>query len=492
MEPSAPNSAGPPVHAEVVDDAAAAGQGVPEIINYSTVPDNHLLTRPVSSALMWLALPVLGEQSLLMLVGLVDMLLAGTVGKEASAAVGLASYVNWLANLLCGFIGAGATALVARHAGMGRRDQSNHFSNQALAAAMFLGSAAYALIAVCAPLLPRILGWEAGPSRLAAMFLRIDAAGQVVASITIIAGACWRGMGDTRTPLYVMCVVNVVNMGVSTLLRFGWGPIPAIGVPGIALGTLVAQVTGGGLVIWLLIRGRSGIQFQRHELRFRAESMRRILKIGIPAGVDGTFMWVAQFGFLMIVSGLADGEEKVATVAAHFVGIRAESLSYLPAFAWATAAATMVGQSLGAGDTHRASRSGHLAAMQAAGLCIFMGVIYFVFADQIYALFNSSGDLARVSRIGVPAMRLLAVFQLPLALMIVYTIALRGAGDTRYPLLCTLVGVVGVRLPLAYLLGIVLKWGLVGAWIGMCADMTTRAIMSTSRFVLGKWQHVKV
>jgi putative MATE family efflux protein len=480
------------LHTEYVDDAATAGQAMTEFVGYASATTQTLLTRPVGAALIWLALPVLGEQTLYMLVGLVDMFLAGKLGKEASSAVGLATYVTWLAQLLFAFVGAGATALVSRHSGMGRPDQSNHFANQSLAAAAFIGSLVYALIALCAPLLTHVLGWEPEPARVAVQFLRINAASLIVSCLTIIAGACWRGMGDTRTPLYVMCVVNVVNIGMATLLCFGWGPIRAMGSNGIALGALIAQITGGAVAIWLLIRGRSGIRFRRPDLRFRAESMKRIFRIGLPAGVDGIFMWGCQFTFLMIISRLATGEEKTATVAAHFVGIRAESLSYLPAFAWATAAATLVGQSLGAGDVARARRCGHLAALQSACLCAFMGMMYFFFAHKFYAVFNSSGDLARVARIGVPALRGLGLFQLPAALMIVYTIALRGAGDTRYPLLFTLIGMVAVRLPLAYLCGIVLHGGLIGAWIGMYADMTTRACLSTIRFVRGQWVHVRV
>lgn len=476
----------------MADDAAAADQPLTEMIEFAPAVGGDLLSRPVGSALMWLALPVLGEQALLMLVGLVDTFLAGTVGKEATAAIGLASQVGWLAGLLFNFIAAGATALVARHVGMGLRGRANHFSNQALAAAVIMGILECALIVLAAPLLPRMLGWGPEPARIVVQYLRIDAAGYVLASLTVIAAACWRGGGDTRTPLYVMTAVNAVNIVVSAALRFGWGPIPSIGVAGIATGTLAARVAGGLIVIGLLLRGRSGIRFQLSELRFQADSMKRILNIGIPAGLDGAFLWLGQFGFLMIISQLAKGEEQAATVAAHFVGIRVESLSYLPAFAWATAAATLVGQYLGAGDRPRARKSGHLAAVQSAALCMFMGIIYFAFAPQIYALFNSSEDLGRVARIGVPAMRALAFFQLPLALMIVYTNALRGAGDTRFPLLFTLLGTLTIRLPLGYLFGVVLQGGLVGAWMGMFADMTVRAILSTARFLGGRWEHLKI
>lgn len=476
----------------MADDAATADQPLTEIIEVAPGAAGDLLSRPVGSALMWLALPVLGEQTLLMLVGLVDTFLAGTIGKEATAAIGLASQVSWLAGLLFGFIGVGATALVARHVGMRLFGKANHFSNQALAAAVILGVFECALIIALAPILPRMLGWGAEPTGIVVQYLRIDAASYVLASLTVIAAACWRGCGDTRTPLYVMVVVNAVNILLSAGLRFGWGPVPSLGVVGIAIGTLVARSIGGLIVIGLLLRGRSGIRFCLRDLRFRAKSMRRILHVGIPAGLDGVFLWAGQFGFLMIISRLATGDEQAATLAAHFVGIRVESLSYLPAFAWATAAATLVGQSLGAGDRVKARHSGHLAAAQSAALCMAMGVVYFVFAPQIYALFNSSADLERVMRIGVPALRGLAFFQLPLALMIVYTNALRGAGDTRYPLLFTLMGMVFVRLPLAWLFGVVLHGGLLGAWVGMFADMTVRAALTTARFLSGKWEHVKV
>jgi Na+-driven multidrug efflux pump len=220
--------------------------------------------------------------------------------------------------------------------------------------------------------------------------------------------------------------------------------------------------------------------------------MRRLLRIGIPAGVDGALLWVGQFGFLMIISQLGTGREQSAIVAAHFVGIRIESLSYLPAFAWATAAATLVGQSLGAGDLPRARSSGHRAALQGSILCAAMGVVYFLFAGQIYALFNASEDLERVAAVGVPALRMVAFFQIPLALMIVYTNALRGAGDTRYPMIFTLLGMGLVRLPAAYVLGVVFEAGLIGAWVGMCADLTLRGALSTARFFSGRWQAIRV
>jgi putative MATE family efflux protein len=400
--------------------------------------------------------------------------------------------VEWLAGLLFGFIGTGATALVSRHAGAGDVRGANHFANQSIGAALWLGLGVAAFILLGAPVLPAALGWEAEPSRIARLYFHVDGWGYAFFAMTAIGNACWRGVGDTRTPLLVMSIVNVINICLSTLLRYGAGPIPELGVLGIIIGTLVARVLGGVLVLSLMIRGRSGLQLHRSELRSRSDSMRRVLRVGVPAGIDGGLLWAGQFVFLVIISRLATGAEQAAIVAAHFVGIKIEALSYLPAFAWATAASTLVGQSLGARRPDRAMRSGHLAAFQGALLCLVMGVVYFVFAPQIYAAFNNNPDLGRVSEIGVPALRLLSFFQVPLALTIIYTNALRGAGDTRYPLLFSIIGMGLVRLPLAYAGGILLQGGLIGAWTGMCADLIIRALLSGIRFARGRWQRIAV
>ncbi len=477
---------------DVVDEAAAADAPLTETIECAPAIRDQLLRRSVGSALTWLALPVLGEQVLNLLVGMTDFYLAGTINKEATVALGLAIHVAWLVWLLFSFIGAGATALVSRYAGQGNPVEANHFSNQAISASLVLGGVAFALVQAGAPVLPALLGWDPVTSGLAVTYLRIESIGYLIVSLSAIGFACLRGMGDTRTPLYVMAVVNIVNIFVSAALVFGWGPAPALGIAGIAIGTVVARILGGALVLILLIRGRSGLKLHYRDMRLRWASLWRLMRIGLPAGADGLLMWTANFAFVMIISQLATGETQAIIVAAHFVGIRIEALSYLPAFAWATAAATLVGQSLGAGQPERARHSGHLAAFQGAALCVVMGVAYFLFAGPIYAVFNSSDDLARVSAVGVPALRLLAFFQIPLALMIIYANALRGAGDTRYPLIFTIIGMILFRLPLAYVCGITLNGGLIGAWIGMCVDMTIRALLNGIRFTRGQWQHIRV
>ena len=233
-----------------------------------------------------------------------------------------------------------------------------------------------------------------------------------------------------------------------------------------------------------LARGLSGLQLCRRELRLRGDLVRRILRIGAPAAVDGLLVWGGHFMFLKIISRVGD-----AAFSAHVIGIQVEALTYLPAVAWGLASATMIGQSLGAGDAARAVRSGHEAVLQCCLLAALIATVFFFAAEEIYNLMHNSPE---VRAIGVPAFRLLALFQIPLAVSIVYVFALRGAGDTRSAMLINSFGVLGVRLPVAFLCGLVLSGGLFGAWIGMCADVSIRAVLVTLRFYRGRWITTRV
>jgi len=478
--------------AEPAPPASAAAMGV-----------SPILTGHVGRALLWLALPVLAEQALNICVGMTDIYLAGYVGSDATVAVGLAAHFGWLIVILFGLIGTAATALVARAIGRQAYDEANHVANQAVALGAGMGIVATAAVIFVAPWIPRLFGLESQAAGLATRYIRIDAIGHVLGGILGIGNACMRGAGDTRTPLRVMAIVNLCNVVVSAVLTLGIpGVLPRLGVVGIATGTACARIVGGLLVVATLSRirtwfgptilfGRTAplLTLHRRQMRLQRATLHRLLRIGAPAGADGIALWVGQLLFVRIINGLAGGDLQTDIYAAHIIGIRIESLSYLPAFAWGIAAATMVGQSLGARDPSRASRSGHLAAAQGAALTAMLGALYFLFAPQLYGLFT---DTPRVIAIGVPAFRMLAFFQIPCALMIIYPGALRGAGDTRYPLLFTLLGMMAFRLPLAWFFGHAMGWGLCGAWIGMCADMTLRATLGAWRFAHGGWKRTRV
>lgn len=449
----------------------------------------NLLEGNLPRTVLLLALPVLCEQVLGFLVGFYDTWLSGRISAEATAAVGLAAYVGWLASMLFGLVATGTTALVARHWGAGETDQANRVTNRSIALAGLAGLGVYGLVYLLAPVMAGLLEMQGETGRIVVNYLRIDGIGHVVTGMTLAAAAAMRGAGNMRTPMFVLGFVSILNAVVSTVLVFGAGPLRPWGIDGIVVGTLVARIGGGLLMLLVLVRGVNGLRLVSGELRVRGETGRRILRIGGPAALDGLLTWIGQFLFLMIIARLESGGRSSSTFAAHIIGVRVEGITYLPAVAWGAAAATLVGQSLGAGLPQRALQAGHAAARQCGVLAVVIGLVFLVTAPGLFALMHSE---AEVAEIGTLPFRVVAFFQLPLALSIVYVAALRGAGETRYPMMVNLLGVFGVRLPVAALAGLVLDGGLMGAWIGMCADVTVRAGLLLAKYFRGGWIQTQV
>jgi len=460
---------------------------------------NRILTGNLRQTLFWLALPVLCEQFLTFLVGFYDTYLSGRIDAQATTAIGLAAYVGWLASMLFGLIGTGTTALVSRFSGAGDFQSANRVANQSMALASFMGVLVFAMIYAAAPEFARQLDFQEQTAAIVIRYLRIDAFGHLFTGVSLIGAAALRGAGNMRTPMFVLGFISVANIVVSTALVFGVGPFPAIGfnsvlvapmgIDGIVAGTVTARVGGGLLMIATLAWGSSGLRLTRREWKIRTETTGRILSIGGPAAIDGAVTWAGQFAFLMIVSRLAEGTAGNAVFAAHVIGVRVEAITYLPAVAWGFAAATMVGQSLGAKNHRRATQVGHEAVLQCGLLGLVITAVFFLGARPIYELMHEE---SAVQAVGIPAFRMLAFFQVPLVLSIVYVFALRGAGDSRYPMVITIFSVVLVRVPVSYVCGITLGGGLFGAWIGMCADIAVRAALVWWRYVRGRWAETSV
>jgi Na+-driven multidrug efflux pump len=224
-----------------------------------------------------------------------------------------------------------------------------------------------------------------------------------------------------------------------------------------------------------------------------------VLRISIPAGLDSLSVVVGQFWFLSIVNQLG-----VEASSAHGIALGWEALGYLSGAAFGTAAMTLVGQNLGAGRPDRAAHSAWVAFAIGCGLMTFMAAVFFVLAEPMFRLFCPYPSQHEIITLGVPVLRLVAFAMPPLACTIVFTQALRGAGDTRVPVLFTWIGFFLVRIPLAYWLSLPrfdlgplgavpgLNLGLFGAWLAMFADLVVRGIFFLFRFLSGSWQRIRV
>jgi putative MATE family efflux protein len=450
-----------------------------------------------------LAIPALGEQLLHFTVALYDTFLAGyisTGGHETgiyTTTVGIASYLGWLASLLFALVGTGTTALVARARGREDLGEANRFANRSLLLVAPLAVLIVLALYSAAPVLASRAGLSGESARILTNYLRTDALGQLLFGFCLVGAAALRGMGDMRTPMWILGGVNLFNMLVATALVFGtradsplhsWaglvGSWDSWGVSGIVSGTLSARLAGGACMLWVLARGISGLRLSPALLIPDTDDLRRILRVGLPAALEGVTLWTGQWLFLEIISQLGSDADGSAYKAAHMIGMDAEALTYLPATAWGYAAASLVGRNLGANRPAEARAVTHEAARQALVIALIGTLVYFFGAEVIYQVMSRE-EPVRV--IGAPALRFLSWYQVPLATVIVYLQAIRGAGDTRAVLLINFLGFFLVRLPIAWWLGIHLQLGLIGAWSGMSIDVLCRAIVAGIYFARGGW-----
>jgi putative MATE family efflux protein len=461
------------------------------------------LAPPTWRVVVLLAVPVFLQQMLLLTVQLSDRFFAGhlheiapqTIGDPAAyqAAHTTANYLSWVVSSYIVFVGVGSTALVARFTGAGDRALAIHTTNQSIVLATFLG------------LLGSVAGWIFRHEIVALLQLEGDAAAFAAAylapmfllmafqMIEAAVIACLVGAGDTRTGLYIRAGVTVINVPLA------WGLCHTFGFVGIALGTAVSHLLGGCAALVVLARGRFGLKLQVHQLWPDFALMRRLLRVSVPAGIDSLSVTLGQLWFLSLVNSLGD----VAS-SAHGIALGWEALGFLSGHAVGIAAMTLVGQNLGAGQPSHAARSGWIAFALGCGLMTVMGLIFFILAPWMFAFYCPEPEQRPIIDAGVPVLRLVAFAMPALASSIIFTAALRGAGDTRVPVLFTWIGFLCVRIPLAYVLsfpqvdlgalGIVpgADLGLFGAWLAMFADLHVRGAFFLGRFAGGKWKLMRV
>ena len=431
-----------------------------------------------------LALPATAEQLLSMMVGIVDTFLVGHLGAAPLAAVGLANQWVFMATTLFGAIATGTTALIARFIGAREPAQADQVLRQSVLLGALIGLTSTILGLTLARPAVLLLGAPADVVDFSTDYLRVVASIFFFSTLMFIGNASLRGAGDTRTPLYVMLVVNVINVAVAWTAINGPFGLPRLGVVGSAMGAATGRLVGGVLVIALLLKGRSGIRLRLAGLRPDWGLIRRILHVGLPTGMEQLLFRTGHMVYARMLAELG-----TIAYAANQVAMNTLSISFMPGFGFALAATTLVGQGLGAQDPDGAQQRAYTAYRLGAGLMTVMGAIIALFPAQFIGFFTNDADVIAV---GSLPLRLVGLVQPLLAASMVFAGGLRGAGDTRYPMVITGASIWGLRVPLAYLLGLVMGWGLVGAWSAMAIDFGLRGVLNFLRFRSGRWKTVKV
>lgn len=460
------------------DDASLAEQ--PSLVTMSATATRWELARVV-----WgLAWPVILTFSLESMVGLVDMLMVGRLGAAAVAGVGVGTQILGAVDVVIIAISTGTLALVARHIGARERRRAEEVLLQSLYIVGAISIVTAGVACFFAADLVRFFGVEDDVLREGTAFTQRLMFGVPAAGVFIVTASALRGAGDTRTPLLIGITMNIVNVIGNYILIFGKLGVPAMGVGGSAIASVIAFSTGAALSIVVLVQRWSALNLYGLSLRPRVAEMRRVLSIGFPTAIEQALM---QVGFILYLAIAA--RYGTAAVAAYFIGVRILALSFLPGFGFSAAASTLVGQNLGAQRPDGAERSGWEANRLAMVMMSIAGAIIFFMARPIAETFI---DDPSVIAAAVTFIRVLAACQPLMAADFTLGGALRGAGDTTFPLLTVIIAFYGARLGFAYCAAAIFSLSLPWVWSALFGDYIARASLKAWRFQSGRWKTIKV
>lgn len=442
-----------------------------------------LTSGSIRKNVLYLAWPAVVTMLLQMVVGIADIAMVGRLGTNELAAVGLGRQIVFLFQGLISGVSIGATALIARYIGARDKEKAVSVGEQSIIFGLILSLVIGIPGFFYGDIFFKIFGAERIIISLGFDYLQIIFFGLFTVFITFIINGIFRGIGDTKTPMYLMAFINVLNIILNYFLIFGIWKFPFLGVKGAAVATVVSRGLGILIGLYLLYSGKRGIKLRLH-YQIDFSIIKKIIRIGLPASGESLIFSTAGIFYTMIVVSFG-----TVAVAAHQVALRSESFSFMPGFGLAIAATTLVGQNLGAAKPERAEKSAYESLKLGLLIMGSMGILFFIFPEYFVKIFTNDPD---VIKLAIPCLRIVAISEPALAIMFVLAGSLRGAGDTVFPMIIAGVSHWLLRLPLAYFLGVVMGGGLTGAWIAMTLETIAGGLLFYIRFKRGKWKTIKV
>jgi putative MATE family efflux protein len=443
-----------------------------------------LLRVPVRKAVFSLAWPTILAGMLENIATTVDLIMIGRLGPAEVASVGLCGMIYWVLSGLAIGLSVSAMAIVARSVGGGKQEQAGLALGQTLTLAIGTSAAVAAVTIVLAPAIFRLFGVAPEVSVLSVGYLRIICIGMVFFSVMVISSGALRGAGDMRTPMFVGLVANIIHIVLNYLLIFGKLGLPALGVRGAAIGTLVSFGAGSAVYMALFFGNRLAIRLTRRDFGWDSQRALQVIRLGIPAAAEQIFI---QVGLLIYVKFTV--EFGTLALSGYQVGMRVLSLSFIFDFGFSTAAAALIGQNLGAEKQREAKQAGWICMWWAILSMSAIGLLYLLFSRQLAAIFV---DDPEVIELGALFIRIVAFCQAGMAIHFTLTGALRGAGDTRWPLLITSLGMYGFRIPAAWVITRFFGMGLFATWNLLFVDYVIRVTCILLRYARGRWLETRL
>ena len=453
--------------------------------------DRSIVEGPLRNAVWKIAWPSMLTNIVGGLQGIIDHILVGhLVGYTGNAAIGVAYQIVIIVIVFITSLFTGMSVLVARFAGAGDHEKVDRTVYQAFVTALFLAVGVMAPLGYfLSPTLLELINASPEVRAEALPFLRIMflfSSGMLL--FYMLSGAL-RSAGDARTPMTMGIALTALNVVFNVILIRGWGPIPAFGTAGAAMGTTLASGIVGFYAIWRLWHGGWVVSFPKGMSRKPDWGIiRALFRFGLPTGFQGIAMNIGGFLMLAVIGSLAQSAPAQAAFAISYTQLF--SLITWTSVGLLGAAAAVAGQNLGAGRPDRADEAVHVAARFGLAGAAAIGLFFLLLPGQLLALFGMTEPA--VVEIGSQLLRVLSLSGLFVTVALTYTGGLQGTGDTKSPLYISIVSQIVVPLGICYALRAAGKLDALDVWLAILAGHVTRCALSVTRFNQGRWRKIEV
>lgn len=435
---------------------------------------------PIGRSILLLAIPMVLEMIMESVFAVVDIFWVARLGTDAAATVGLTESLLTLIYALAIGLSIGATAMVARRIGEKNPEGAARSAVQAIGVALFVSLVIAAIGAPLAPKLLAIMGGSPWVINEGAAFTRIMLAGNVTVVMLFMVNAIFRGAGDAAIAMRTLWLANWINILLGPCLIFGLGPFPKLGIMGAAIATNIGRGTGALYALSRLVRDGGRFDIRRRHLKLEPSIMARLVRLS-ATGTFQVFIGMASWiGLVRIISSFGSN-----AVAGYTFGIRVILFALLPSWGMSNAAATMVGQALGARNPDRAEKAVWRAGFYNMIFLGAVGLMFILFAPKIIWLYT---DIPDVAQFGVDCLRTVAYGFLFYAYGMVLGQSFNGAGDAWTPTIINLFVFWLLEIPLAYTLAISFGLGPHGVFLAITIAFSMLAIISAAVFRKGHWK----
>ncbi len=448
--------------------------------NLINIQNRSITEGPILRSVISLAAPVAIGMFMEFALSTTDYFWVGKLGPTAQDSITSSLIVIWTIMAITAIVSVGLTALISRYVGSGDFEKVVYFIKQGFTLAIIIGVLAGIVGSFLASDILGFMKAGAETIRHGTPYLRIFFAAVILLFLMETSYAIFRASGDTKTPTKVGITVVLINMVLDPVLIFGAGPIPAMGVAGASLATAIAFLTGTLLLIRLIHKGKLGYKLPNwRTVSTSLTGMLKIVKIGLPMSSHQLIFMIVYWFLIMIVHSYGENAG-----AAMGIGNRMESFCYLFGYGISLAAATMVGQNLGAGKPDRAAKCAWYAVGLGIAVSAFVSIFFFVIPGQIVGIFSNDPHVVPMA---TDYLIILGLSQITMTVEIILEGSFSGAGDTIPPMLVMVPGHL-LRIPLAYYLCFTLDWGINGVWWTLTITTTIKAIILAFWFKRGKWK----